>query len=277
MLKRFIRKATAAASPVKASGVAATTVSLSAPCAMNAASNDAVERMDRSGGRSATGRRRIARTRPRSRRPERQLSATRADCRRRSIRITRAPDRPPSAGRAPRRWPTPRRARPTTAPSYITAMRSARARISSRSSLMSNTPTPVEAASRRYAWTVSMLDDVEPARRRGGDEHCGLAGELAGEHDLLQVPAGELPGGHVAPGRRARRSCRSAPSASSRMRRNAKNGPRETGERRYDLSTTFDCDAQTRRDSGAEAVLGTYATPAEIALAWVAVAQRDAR
>ena len=39
MLKRFIRKATAAASPVNASGVAATTVSLSAPWAMNAASN----------------------------------------------------------------------------------------------------------------------------------------------------------------------------------------------------------------------------------------------
>src|SRR6476620_1772406 len=40
---------------------------------------------------------------------------------------------------------------PAMPPSYITATRSARARISSRSSLSSNTPTPVDAASRRYA------------------------------------------------------------------------------------------------------------------------------
>ena len=33
--------------------------------------------------------------------------------------------------------------------------------------------------------------DIEPARRRRGDEHARLALELAGEDDLLQVPAGE--------------------------------------------------------------------------------------
>src|SRR5436190_18945952 len=38
---------------------------------------------------------------------------------------------------------------PTMAPSYITVLRSARARISSRSSLNSKTPTPRSAASRR--------------------------------------------------------------------------------------------------------------------------------
>ena len=34
---------------------------------------------------------------------------------------------------------------------------------------------------------------VEPARRGGGDEDDRLPRELPGEHDLLQVAAGELP------------------------------------------------------------------------------------
>src|SRR5205823_13272121 len=38
---------------------------------------------------------------------------------------------------------------PTTAPSYITTTRSASARISSRSSLISSTPTPCSAAPRK--------------------------------------------------------------------------------------------------------------------------------
>src|SRR5436309_3162759 len=51
---------------------------------------------------------------------------------------------------------------PTTLPSYITATRSASARISSRSSLMRRTPTPVEAASRRYECTVSIPATSRP-------------------------------------------------------------------------------------------------------------------
>src|SRR5580765_2047539 len=62
---------------------------------------------------------------------------------------------------------------PAIPPSYITAIRSARARISSRSSLSSSTPTPVDAASRRYAWTVSML---ETSRPRVGDAATRTAG-----------------------------------------------------------------------------------------------------
>src|SRR5207244_7567029 len=39
--------------------------------------------------------------------------------------------------------------------------------------------------------------DVEPSRRRCGDEYHGLTGKLACENHLLQVPAGELPGRDV--------------------------------------------------------------------------------
>src|SRR5262249_20802794 len=51
---------------------------------------------------------------------------------------------------------------PAIAPSYITAIRSASARISSRSSLISRIPTPRPAASRRYAWTVSIAPTSRP-------------------------------------------------------------------------------------------------------------------
>src|SRR5256885_12169466 len=50
MLNRFIRNATAAASPVKASGVAATSVSLSAPLPRNAASQSRLKVCSGGGG-----------------------------------------------------------------------------------------------------------------------------------------------------------------------------------------------------------------------------------
>ena len=78
---------------------------------------------------------------------------------------------------------------PATAPSYMTTIRSASVRISSRSSLIRSTPTP----SRRGLAQVLVhgLDrgDVEPTGRRRGDEHAGVARELAAEHDLLEVAA----------------------------------------------------------------------------------------
>ena len=57
---------------------------------------------------------------------------------------------------------------------------------------------------------VNVLDraDVETARRRGGDQHARRARELAAEHDLLQVAAGELARRDVRSRRRARRSWR---------------------------------------------------------------------
>src|SRR5919198_2319985 len=51
---------------------------------------------------------------------------------------------------------------PATPPSYMTTMRSASARISSRSSLISSTPSPFAAASRRYACTVSIPATSSP-------------------------------------------------------------------------------------------------------------------
>src|SRR5215212_10969983 len=51
---------------------------------------------------------------------------------------------------------------PTRAPSYMTTMRSASARTSSRSSLNRSTATPAAAASRRYAWTVSIAPTSSP-------------------------------------------------------------------------------------------------------------------
>src|SRR3954452_22299689 len=62
---------------------------------------------------------------------------------------------------------------PTIAPSYMTAMRSASVRISSRSSLISRTPTPRSAASRRYACTTSMPATSRP---RVGDAATSTTG-----------------------------------------------------------------------------------------------------
>src|SRR5439155_9637801 len=62
---------------------------------------------------------------------------------------------------------------PTTAPSNITAMRSASARISSRSSLISSTPIPREAASRRNECTVSIPATSRP---RVGDAATSTTG-----------------------------------------------------------------------------------------------------
>ena len=56
------------------------------------------------------------------------------------------------------------------------------------------------AASRRYPWTVSIAADVEPPRRLRGDEHARLALELAPEHELLEVAAGEVAHRRVRPG-----------------------------------------------------------------------------
>ena len=144
---------------------------------------------------------------------------------------------------------------PAMPPSYITAIRSARARISSRSSLISSTPTPVAAASRRYAWTVSMLETSRPRVGDAATRTRRLPGKLPREHDLLKVPARELPGRLVGPRRanvvlvdRAEREI-SNPSK-------AQEGPARNGRAPVGLQHEVRGDAHGRCDAGAQPVFG---------------------
>ena len=159
----------------------------------------------------------------------------------------------------------------------MTAMRSASARISSRSSLISSTPTP--SRGRVAQVRVHGLDraDVEPARRRGGDEHARLARELAREHDLLQVAARQLPRRRVGPGRRARRSARSARARARGSRRRRSSGPARHRRAAVRLEHDVRGDAEARRDAGAEPVLGHVGDAGRDRGARVAAAKRVAR
>ena len=114
--------------------------------------------------------------------------------RRRSSR-RRAPPRSPSAG-----------TRPTISPSYMTRMRSESERISSSSSETSRTPRPSSRSSTSRRWTNSIAPDVEAARRLRRDQHLRVAVDLAREHHLLLVAAGEAAGGRLRARRRGRRT-----------------------------------------------------------------------
>ena len=143
----------------------------------------------------------------------------------------------------------------------MTTIRSASARISSRSSLISSTPTP--SSGRLAQVGVHGLDraDVEPARRRRRDQDLRLARELAAEHELLQVAAGEVArAAACGPG-----ACTpvaldqlGARRRGSRARRSS--GPRETPAA-VRLEHRVLRDRQARRDAGAEAVLGDVRDP----------------
>ncbi len=112
------------------------------------------------------------------------------------------PARRPSAGRSPRRPPPARDDLADDRALVHDRDRGRRAaRISSRSSLMRSTRDAVCGGLAQVR--VHRLDraDVEPARRRRGDEQPRLAGELAREHDLLQVAAREQPRRRAGPGR----------------------------------------------------------------------------
>ena len=169
---------------------------------------------------------------------------------------------------------SPRRVSPTIAPSYMTAIRSASARISSRSSEISSTPTPSAAACAQVA--VHRLDrgDVEPARRRRDDEHARAAVELAREHDLLQVAAGQLPrrqlgaaAAHVVALDQRRGEL--ADRAEPKQRASARPHGRDS-----DLSTTFDAIDSDGATPVCSRSSGTCATPARIAARGVAAAVR---
>ena len=211
MLNRRIRNATAAARPVNASGVAEMRVFVRAPSARNAASNrrrnvgsgawpvdeqhnrDREERDDERAGRDD------------DREP---AAAGRAAARSAARAASRTPAiRSPIWSTVATRASTS----PTSAPSYITTMRSARVRSSSRSSLIEQ---HADVLGGRVAQVpVDGLDraDVEPAGRGRDDEHLRIARELPCENDLLQVPAREVPrrqGRARAPGRHSDGSAR---------------------------------------------------------------------
>ena len=91
--------------------------------------------------------------------------------------------------------------------------------------------------------------DVEPARRRRGDEHARLARELAREHDLLQVAARELrapacraPAPHAVARDQRRRRARGC----GRRRRS---GPARRRRAAVRLEHEVRRDAEARRDA----------------------------
>ena len=124
---------------------------------------------------------------------------------------------------------------------------------------------------------VDRLDggDVEPARRRGGDEHLHRVGELAGEHELLQVPAGEVRRPR-SPGPGALISYAAIAAAASRAHPAE---PQERPERVVAVGAQLEVhrDREARRDAGAEAVLGDEADPGLERAARVAVREPLAR
>ena len=141
--------------------------------------------------RSPRARRRRA---PRSRRRRRARASTPVG-RRRLLGVAHAAA--PSAGCSPAimRPSTSRGVSPGTMPTmrprYMTMMRSARATTSSSSVETTTTGTPASRVCDDAL--VDELDraDVDAAGRLGGDEQAQVAAELAGEHDLLLVAAGE--------------------------------------------------------------------------------------
>ena len=82
---------------------------------------------------------------------------------------------------------------PTIRPSYRTSMRSARARISSRSSEMSRIAVPASRRASSTRWTASIAPDVEAARRLDGDHQARAGLDLAGDDQALEVAARQQP------------------------------------------------------------------------------------
>src|SRR5581483_9385180 len=86
-------------------------------------------------------------------------------------------------------------------PSYMTTMRSLSASISSRSSLRRTTAAPAAAASRRYECTVATAETSSPPGGGPAEGNFHLPGKLAGDHDLLEIPAGQVRRRRVGPRR----------------------------------------------------------------------------
>src|SRR4029079_2265715 len=112
---------------------------------------------------------------------------------------------------------------PATSPSYITRMRSASARISSRSSLSRRIATPLAAASRRYACTVSIAPTSRPRVGWATTRTSGLSSNSRPSTSFCRLPPERLRTGVSGPGVFTSYR-RMIPSARSRMRRRASRG-----------------------------------------------------
>ena len=89
---------------------------------------------------------------------------------------------------------------PTTVPSYMTRMRSESERISSSSSETSRIARPSSRSATRRRWTYSIAPTSRPRVGCAAIEDARVARDLAGDHDLLLVPARErLRAGRAAP------------------------------------------------------------------------------
>src|SRR5262249_42940396 len=173
MLKRFIRNATAAASPVKTSGVADTTVCVSWSSPMNAASNK--RRNECSGGWPVASKITVATTNATPSETSGTTNVSQRGCSsRRSIRITSAPRRP--RGRA-----------------AGVALADDRPLVHHDDAVGEGEDLVEVLADQEHTDTVrrsfaqvcvDRLDrrDVEPACRRRGHDDRRLAGELTCEH-----------------------------------------------------------------------------------------------
>ena len=206
MFHSRIRNASEQARPVRMSGVAFTSVSDRTPTLPNAAS--AMWGNARIGSPPTNARTMplitsattSARSRQR-REPARRSAAARGEASAqaaiRPVAVRQLPER-----RRPRRHRheqpdlvdvgrRPRRTMPAIRPSYMTSTRSASARISSRSSLISRIAVPSVAPLEQEP--VDRLDrpHVQAARGLDGDHHRGLRLDLARQDQPLEVAARE--------------------------------------------------------------------------------------
>ena len=108
---------------------------------------------------------------------------------------------------------------------------------------------------------MHLLDrgDVEAAGRRRGDEHARVRVELARDHDLLEVAAGEVVRLLVRPGRLDLERADRLDGAFARIGPSRRNGPIELVAERLEPEVLRD--RERRRDAGAEPVLGHVADP----------------
>ena len=109
------------------------------------------------------------------------------------MRPPRSGSRRPSSGRAHRAGVSPG-TMPTILPRYITAIRSASAVTSSSSVETTMTGMPASRAATILRVHELHRSDIQSSGRLRGDEQAQVAAELAGDHHLLLVAAGELAG-----------------------------------------------------------------------------------
>src|SRR5437764_1064207 len=250
MLKRRMRKAAAAASPVNASGVADTNVWPSAPVFTNAASKSL--RYAGSGSWPVA-----SRTRPDAKNANTSEAAGTATsnqrgCRsRRSILMRIVPSRHQQADLVDAR----------IGPRGLT---DDRALVHDRDPVCKRQDLVEVLADQQHGDTfrgcvaevrVDGLDrsDVEPTGRRGRNEQLRLTRELAREHHLLQVAAGE----QACRRRRAGRRDRVAADQLDRTLLDATQPQQRPARRRWTAIRAQDevrGDAEARRDAGAEPV-----------------------